>query len=101
MAEAAERAAAGLIDANLGKFLIKQRVPRLKGGKSGGFRAILFYRAEDMAVILYLFAKNERENLTAQELNIYRDVAQSIGRMTRRAGNRRREMDRNLSRLCA
>lgn len=37
-----------------------------------------------MAVILYLFAKNERENLTAQELNIYRDVAQSIGRMTRR-----------------
>ncbi len=80
---AVERAERGLIDAQLGKFLIKQRVSRAKAGKSGGFRTIAFFRAGDLAVLLYLFAKNERENLTAAELDIYREAARTIGAMSR------------------
>jgi hypothetical protein len=40
--EAIERAEKGLIDANLGGYVIKQRIARDGEGKSGGFRSITF-----------------------------------------------------------
>ena len=60
--EAIARAERGLIDANLGGGLIKQRVPRRGQGRSGGYRMIVAYRTQGRAVFLYAFAKNEREN---------------------------------------
>ena len=41
---AIQRAEAGLIDANLGGNIIKQRISRQGQGKSGGYRSLIFYR---------------------------------------------------------
>lgn len=45
--EAVERAERGIIDADLGRGLIKQRVARQGQGRSGGYRMIVIYRAKD------------------------------------------------------
>ncbi len=58
---------AGLVDARLGGFLIKKRIGIDGRGKSGGLRTILAHRQADRMVFLYLFAKNERDNITDQE----------------------------------
>jgi hypothetical protein len=62
--EAIARAERGLIDADLGGGLIKQRVARRGQGRSGGYRVIVAYRAKGRAVFLFGFAKNERENIS-------------------------------------
>jgi hypothetical protein len=66
--EAIARAESGLIDADLGGGLIKQRVARAGKGRSGGYRTIIAYRGGGRAVFLYGFAKNERENVGLEEL---------------------------------
>jgi hypothetical protein len=66
--EAIGRAERGLVDADLGGGLIKQRVSRPGEGKRGGFRAVIAYRRQDRAVFLYGFAKNQQENIGAADL---------------------------------
>jgi hypothetical protein len=73
--EAIARAEQGLIDADLGGGLIKQRVARSGQGRSGGYRMIVAYRTRDRAVFLYGFAKNERENIDRLELEALREIA--------------------------
>ena len=73
--EAVRRAQAGLIDADLGGGVIKQRVARRGGGKSGGYRTIILFRKETRAIFAYGFAKKDRDNITPQELKIYRGMA--------------------------
>ena len=68
--EAVERADKGLVDADLGGNLIKQRVARQGQGKSGGYRVLIAYRTEAFSVFLYGFAKRDRDNLDAKELKI-------------------------------
>jgi hypothetical protein len=70
--EAIGRAERGLVDADLGGGLMKQRVARQGQGKSGGYRTIVAYRKQDRAIFLYAFAKNERENISAEELDSLR-----------------------------
>jgi|TARA_R110000787_G_scaffold144937_1_gene258803 hypothetical protein len=76
--EAIERAERGIIDADLGSGLIKQRVARPGQGRSGGFRMIVAYRTEERAFFLYGFAKNERENIDDDELQTLRDLAADL-----------------------
>jgi len=61
--EAIRRAERGVIDADLGGGLIKQRVARPGQGRSGGFRMMIAYRAGNRAVFLYGFAKSEQDNI--------------------------------------
>jgi hypothetical protein len=75
LSEAIERAERGLIDADLGGGLIKLRVARRGKGRSGGYRMIIAYRVKERAVFLYGFAKSERENIEADELEDLRLVA--------------------------
>ena len=58
----------GLVDAELGGGLVKQRVARGGEGKRGGFRTIIAIRLGDRAVYLFGFAKNERDNISAADL---------------------------------
>jgi hypothetical protein len=74
--EAIERAEQGLIDADLGGGLIKQRVARPGRGRSGGYRMIVGYRVKNRAVFLLGFAKNERENIEDNELLTLRSQAE-------------------------
>ena len=72
--EAIERAERGLVDADLGGGVIKQRVARAGQGRSGGYRMLVAYRAGERAVFLYDFAKRERENIDADELLTLREI---------------------------
>jgi hypothetical protein len=73
--EAIERAQKGLVDADLGGHLIKQRVAREGQGKSGGFRVIAAFDAKTRAVFLLAFAKNEKDNITPKELESLKTIA--------------------------
>jgi hypothetical protein len=68
---AAER---GLVGADLGGGLIKQRIARQGQGKSGGFRTLIAYRRNERAVFLFGFAKNERANIDDEELEELRQI---------------------------
>lgn len=72
--DAIERAERGTVDADLGGGLIKQRVARPCQGRSGGFRMIVAYRSGRRAVFLYAFAKNERDNISDDELAALRII---------------------------
>jgi hypothetical protein len=74
LGEAIERAERGIIDADLGGGLIKQRVARPGQGRSGGFRMIVAYRAAGRAVFLYAFAKSDRDNIDDDELAALRTI---------------------------
>jgi hypothetical protein len=74
LSEAIDRATRGLIDADLGGGVIKQRVARPGQGRSGGYRMLIAYRAGVRAVFLYGFAKRERENIDEDELLTLREI---------------------------
>ena len=69
LAEAVTRAGEGLVDANLGGGIIKQRVARKGQGRSGGYRTLIAYRLGDFAVFLFGYAKSERANISDDELS--------------------------------
>lgn len=75
LCEAVARVEAGLIDADLGGGVIKQRIARKGQGKSGGFRTIVLFRREAMAVFVYGFAKSDRNNIGSDELMAFRKLA--------------------------
>jgi hypothetical protein len=63
----------GLVDANLKGCLVKLRVARPGAGKSSGYRTIVGYRAGDRAFFLYGFGKNERANVSDDEIEGYEE----------------------------
>lgn len=75
LSDAVHRAEDGLIDADLGNGLIKQRIARQGGGKSGGYRSILIFRSGERAIFVFAFAKSAKANLNAAELKVYRKAA--------------------------
>ena len=77
LAEAVAGAERGLVDAELGGGLIKQRVARPGQGKSGGFRTLIAYRQGKRAVFLFGFAKSERANIDDDELDEWRHVGRT------------------------
>ena len=78
LCEAVRRARRGLIDADLGGGVIKQRIARKGGGKSGGFRAIVLFRRNELAFFVYGFAKSNWENLRRNELEAFRMLADEM-----------------------
>jgi hypothetical protein len=64
-----------LVDADLGGDVIKQRIPRQGGGKSGGFRTIILFRIGEQAFFVHGFAKNEQDNISDDELAAFRLLA--------------------------
>ena len=75
LCEAVSRASGGLVDADLGGGVIKQRVARQGQGRSVGFRTIIAFRSGDRSVFMYGFAKNSKSNLSDDELAVYRRLA--------------------------
>ena len=65
----------GLIDANLGGFVVKKRIGVGGRGKSGGVRTVVAFRLKDKAIFLYGFAKNQRDNIDALELQTLKKMA--------------------------
>ena len=75
LCDAIHRAETGLIDADLGGGLLKQRIARQGAGKSGGYRSLIFFRSGDRAIFVAGFAKNDKANLNALELAEFRKAA--------------------------
>ena len=74
--DAIKRAEEGIIDADLGGNIIKQRIARKGQGKSSGYRTIIVFKQEDKAFFVYGFAKNDRENLKGNEIRDYKKAAE-------------------------
>jgi hypothetical protein len=79
---AVARAGKGQVDADLGGGVIKQRIARAGRGKSGGYRAIIFFRRSELAVFAYGFAKSERENIDSNEEKQFKEAARHVLRLT-------------------
>jgi hypothetical protein len=73
--EAIRRAESGLLDADLGGGVIKQRIARPHAGKSGGFRSIVLFRSGDRAFFVYGFAKSARATIRPDELLGFKRLA--------------------------
>lgn len=82
LAKAVRGAEDGIIDADLGGGLIKQRVARPGQGKSGGYRTVIAYRRSDLAIFLLGFAKNQRANIDDDELEDLRGQARAFLRLS-------------------
>jgi hypothetical protein len=80
--EAVERAEKGLVDANLGGGVIKQRIARGGKGKSAGFRSIIFYKSKTLAVFVFGFEKSSLANISPSELKTFKDAAKVVLKLT-------------------
>jgi hypothetical protein len=68
----------GLVGADLGGGVLKQRVAREGGGKSGGFRTIILFRLGERAFFVHGFAKSERDNIRDDELAAFKLLAAAL-----------------------
>jgi hypothetical protein len=68
----------GLIHANLGGGVYKQRIARAGEGKSGSYRCIVFLRERERLLFVGAFAKNVRENIDHRELCALKEFAKEF-----------------------
>lgn len=78
LCEAIGNAERGLIDADLGGGVIKQRIARQGKGKSGGFRTIILFRAGARAFFVHGFAKQDQDNIRDDELAAFKMLAAEL-----------------------
>ncbi len=76
--KAAQLANDGLVDADMGGGVIKQRIARTGEGKSGGSRSIILFKKNRRAVYIYGFEKKDVANIDRRELEAFRDLAEVI-----------------------
>jgi len=68
----------GLIDADLGGGVVKKRVALPGHGKRGSIRTLVATRRGDYWFFLYGFEKNERSNISNEELEGLQEIAQQL-----------------------
>ncbi|MFM2240672.1 MAG: hypothetical protein RJA69_2046 [Pseudomonadota bacterium] len=73
--EAVDRAEQGLIDADLGGGVIKQRIARTGAGRSGGYRSLVLYRKGSKAFFVFGFSKNSQGNIRDDEQEQFKRAA--------------------------
>ncbi len=76
--EAVREMESGLVDADLGGSVYKKRIALSGQGKRGGARTIVAVKFQERCFFLYGFAKNERENITPQELKAMKRIAADL-----------------------
>ena len=82
LCEAIRDAERGLIDANYGGSVIKQRIARPNEGKSGGYRAIILFRQGDKSFFVYGFPKSKRQNISEAEKRAFKEFAKTTFDLT-------------------
>ncbi|HEY6340440.1 MAG TPA: type II toxin-antitoxin system RelE/ParE family toxin [Bryobacteraceae bacterium] len=68
----------GLVAADLGGGVIKQRIARPGQGKSGGYRTLIVFRVGTRAIVVHGFAKNEKDNVGKHELVALKRLAAEL-----------------------
>lgn len=82
MLAAVERAEKGLIDADLGGGVIKQRIARPGQGKSKGYQTIILFRRAQRAFFVYGFAKSQFGNIRNEEVEQFKEAARHVLSLT-------------------
>lgn len=54
----------------------------VRGGKSGGYRTLVFFRRDEVAVFAFGFAKSSKANLNEVELRAYKMAAKIVLALT-------------------
>ncbi len=80
--DAIERAEKGLIDADLGGGVIKQRIARPGESKSKGYRSIVLFRKGELSFFVYGFSKSELGNIRADEEAQFKKMAKHVLSLT-------------------
>lgn len=78
LCEAVAEMAQGLIDADLGGGVVKKRVALPGRGKSGGARTLVATNKGNRWFFVFGFEKNDRANISDQELEALQDLAQDL-----------------------
>ncbi len=78
LCQAVRDADRGLISADLGGGVIKQRIARPGQGKSGGFRMLIVFRTGKRAIFVHGFANNEKDNIEKDELLALKKLAAEL-----------------------
>lgn len=65
----------GLIDADYGDGVIKQRISRPNEGKSGGYRAVILFQQGAKALFVYGFSKSQQDNINTAEEQEFKKMA--------------------------
>ena len=73
--QAVREMAAGLIDADLGGGVVKKRVGLAGRGKRGGARTLVATNKGARWFFMFGFEKNERDNISDEELQALQDYA--------------------------
>jgi hypothetical protein len=78
LCDAVKDAEQGLIDADYGGGVIKQRIARPNEGKSGGYRSIILFRRGARSFFVYGFAKNEQANIDEGDERDFKELAAKL-----------------------
>jgi hypothetical protein len=75
LCEAIRNAERGIIDADYGGGVIKQRIARPDEGKSGGYRSIILFRQAERSFFVYGFAKSDQANIDTSDERDFKELA--------------------------
>ena len=78
LCQAVEEMIRGLIDADLGGGVVKKRIGLAGRGKRGGARTLIATNKGDRWFFVFGFEKNERANISSEELGALQDVAADL-----------------------
>ena len=70
--------AQGLIDADLGGGVVKKRIGLAGRGKRGGARTLIATNKGNRWFFVYGFEKNDRTNITNDELEALKEIAEQL-----------------------
>ena len=82
LCEAVRQIEAGNYNADLGAGVFKQRVARPGEGRSGGYRVILCFKAEERIFFVYGFAKSSKDNIATDEAKEFKKLAKILFNLT-------------------
>ena len=99
LCSAVDEMAQGLIDADLGGGVVKKRVGLSGRGKRGGARTLVATNKGNRWFVVYGFEKNDRANISDDELEALKDLAEQL---LARTGKQLAEAlnDGTLSEIC-
>lgn len=73
--DAVEEMRNGLIDAELGGYVVKKRIPIPGRGKRGGARTLLATNKYNRWIFLFGFQKNAKDKISAKDLEALRELS--------------------------
>ena len=79
---AVEEMAQGLLEADLGGYLLKKRIARPGEGKRGGYRTLVATNRASRWIFVYGFAKNVRSNIDSDEEVALKKLAATLLKLT-------------------